>query len=204
MRSIPLLLLLASQPALAADPAPATAAEPSSPPATAPAPERLPLFGLRLAAGMPQGGNLSLVVRPTRDVRIEAGPAWNYLGWGAQFGVGFQPFHGVVSPVLDLSYGHFFPADASSHFPSAPAELQPLLQNLSYDYLAGLISLEFGSTRGLSFSIGGGVSYFWTTIHQSVTVVQSAGTPAETTVTFTDPAFRAVVPTLKFGVLYYF
>jgi hypothetical protein len=198
MRSIPLLLLLASAPALAAEPAP------TPPPAAPAAPEKLPLLGARLAVGIPQGSSLSLVVRPTRDVRIEGGPAWNYLGWGTQFGVGFQPFHGVVSPVLDLSYGHFFSADASSHFPSAPAELQPLLQNLSYDYLAGLISVEFGSTRGLSFSIGGGVSYFWTTIHQSVTVTQNAGTLQETTVTFQDPAFRAVVPTLKFGVLYYF
>jgi hypothetical protein len=67
-----------------------------------------------------------------------------------------------------------------------------------------MLSLEFGSVRGLSFSIGGGIAYFWTTVPQAVTVTQSPGTPQETTVTFDHPSFRAVVPTLKFGVLSYF
>jgi hypothetical protein len=202
MRALPLLLLLAAGPALAAGASDDPPAPP--PPEEAAPPAPLPMLGMRLTGGLPQGGALSLVVRPTRSVRIEAGPAWNSLGWGAQLGVGYQPFQGPLTPVLDLGYGHYAAADVSARFPNAAPELQPLLKNIGYDYLSGLVSLELGSPRGLSFSIGAGLAYLWTSVPASVTVTQNAGTAQQTTVTFDHPAFRAVIPTLKVGVLTYF
>jgi hypothetical protein len=201
-RRLVLLLLLAAAPALAEDPAPGPAA--ASPDPSSPAEAPLPRLGLRLGLGGPDGATASLVVRPLPSLRFHAGPAWNYLGWGVQGGVAVTPFRWAVSPVLEATYGHFFGADLNKVIKDIPAELQSLASDVGYDYLNGQVGLELGSPRGFTFSIGLGLSYLWSDIRGAATTVQNPGTPDEATVTVLNPSLRAVIPSFRLGMLFYF
>ena len=154
---------------------------------------------------LPDGVTADLVCRPLPYLRLQAGPAWNYLACGMQGGVAVTPFRWAVSPVLEASYGHFFGADLNRVFKNVPAELQPLrlgrrlrlLQRPGRPrarlaarphLLAGaraLLLLERPSTA-------------------PATVVKNQGTPDEATVTVANPSLRAVIPSLRLGLLYYF
>jgi hypothetical protein len=211
MRSLPLLLLLLATPALAQGPAvppdqapaPAAAATDPAPAAEVPA-APFPKFGFQLEAGVPVGATADLVYRPLPWLRLQAGPAWNYLAFGVQGGIVLSPIRWAISPVLDLRYGHFFNADLNKVATSAPTELQPLLSSFGYDYLNGQIALEFGSQRGFSFSVGMGLSYVWATLHGTGTVAHNTGTPDASSVTIVNPNLRAVIPSMRLGMLYFF
>ena len=144
------------------------------------------------------------MVRPLPYLRAQAGPAWNYLAFGLQLGVAVTPVRWAVSPVLEAGYGHFFGADVNKVVKNAPAELKPLFRDVGYDYFNGQVGIEFGSPRGYTFSLGLGLSYLWSTLHGSATVVKNQGTPDQATVTIVNPSVRAVIPSLRFGMLYYF
>jgi hypothetical protein len=216
----PLLLLLLATPAFAEDPPPpaaaesavspappAAAAEPAVTPAPPPPPPleaRLPKLGLRIGAGFPDGVTADVVYRPLPYLRLQAGPAWNYLAFGLQAGVAVTPFRWAVSPVLEASYGHFFGADLNKVFKNVPTEVQPLMKDFGYDYFNGLVGIEFGSPRGLTFSVGLGLSYLWSDVKGTATVVRNPGTASEATVTVANPSLRAVTPSLRLGLLFYF
>ncbi len=217
-RLLPLLLVLLATPALAEDPAPAPSTTPAiepapgaPPPAAEPAPPPPPpmeaplqKLGLRLGAGFPDGATASVVVRPLPVLRFQAGLAWNYLALGLQGGVAVTPVRWAVSPVLELNLGHFFGADVTKVAKNVPTELKTLFSDVGYDYFNGQVGIEFGSPRGFTFSLGLGLSYLWSTLHGTATVVKNQGTPDEATVTIVNPSVHAVVPSLRFGMLYYF
>ena len=187
-----------------ATPPPPPAENVPAPPLPPPAEAPLPRFGLRLGAGFPDGATADFVYRPQRWLRLQAGPAWNYLAWGFQGGVAFTPIRWAISPVIEVRYGHFFSTDLNRTFKSIEPELKPLVADVGYDYLNDQLALEFGSPRGFTFSLGVGLSWFWTNIHGTATTIQNAGTPDEVTVTVTDPSFKAMLPSLRLGMLYYF
>ena len=190
----------AAEPAAEQAPAQASAPVPAPPPAEAP----LPRFGIRFGAGIPDGATADLVFRPQRWLRLQAGPAWDYVGWGVQGGVALTPFRWAISPVFEVRYGHFFSANLNKTIKDIPVELQPLASDVAFDYVNGQVAFEFGSPRGFTFSLGFGLSYFWTDIRGTGTTVQNPGTPDEATVTVTDPSLSAVIPSVRLGVLYYF
>lgn len=214
-RTLPLLLALLAAPALAADPpadpppasspapAPPLADEPP-PPAPPPVEAPLPKLGLRLGVGLPDGASADLVFRPLPSLRVQAGPSWNYLAFGVQVGVAITPFRWAVSPVLEGTWGHFFAADLNKIWNDIPVELQSLASSVGYDYFNGQVAIEFGSPSGFTFSIGAGISYVWSDIPGSATTIQNPGTPDETTVTVVSPSLRAVTPSLRLGMLFYF
>jgi hypothetical protein len=121
-----------------------------------------------------------------------------------QVGVAVTPLRWAVSPVLEASYGHFFGADLNKVIKNVPTEVKPLVTDVGYDYFNGQVSLEFGSPRGYSFSLGLGLSYLRSNVTGTTTVVRNQGTPDEATVTVSNPRIRAVTPSLRFGMLYYF
>ncbi len=187
--------LAASTQAPAAEPAP-----PPPPPREAP----LPRLGLRLGLGFPDGATANAVYRPLPYLRVQAGPAWNYLAFGLQAGVAVTPIRWAVSPVLEASYGHFFGADLNKVIKNVPTEVQPLVKDVGYDYFNGQVGVEFGSPRGYTFSLGVGLSYLWSNVKGTATVVRNPGTANEATVTVVNPSLRAVTPSLRLGMLYYF
>jgi hypothetical protein len=206
-----LSLALAAAPALAADaplptplPPPAGSAAADLPPPPPPPLEAAwPRYGLRLDVGVPDGAVAAFVYRPLPALRLSAGPAWNYLGWGVQVGVAFTPIRWAVSPTLSADYGHYFDADASFLASSAgvPEEVRPLLEKVGYDYLDAQLGLELGSPRGFSFFLRGGIAYLWTTVRGANQSISNAGASV---VTVADPRIRATIPTVKLGFLYFF
>jgi hypothetical protein len=201
----------APPPPPAVAPAPAPAA-PEAAAVAAPTP-RLPRFGLRLGVGFPDAFTADLVFRPVPFLRFHAGPAWNYLAMGLQGGVAIQPFRWWVSPVLEANYGHFFHGDLTrlvkdNNSNSSKLDVKPLLRSFGYDYFSGQLSLEFGSPRGFAFSIGVGLTYFWSTLHGSATMTSASTNPADLfqsyRVTVANPTLRAVIPSARLGLLFYF
>lgn len=194
MRPLLLATLLALLPA-------AARAEENLPPppapgesALAPSP-RSPTLGLAFDVGVPEGGALSVAYRPWRPLRLWAGPAWNYLGWGLQGGVAVLPWHWAVSPALSLEGGHYFGANVTHVFKNVPEDAKPLLRSVGYDYVAGHLGVEFGSQRGFTFSLRLGLSYLR---------AAAKGTSQGTDVTFRDPTLRATLPSVKLGFQYFF
>jgi hypothetical protein len=161
---------------------------------------------VRLDLGFPDGAVLAVVVRPIPSLRVAAGPAWNYLGFGYQLGAGFAPFRWAITPVLSFDYGHFFDSDASRIFSGStgvPTQIQPLLKKVGYDYIDGQLGLEFGSQRGFCFFLRGGLAYFWTSVRGASQAAQGNG-GGTTTVTMSDPRLRATLPSVKLGVIVFF
>ena len=195
----------AAGPAATSEPAAAATAEAVAAPPPPPPPEApLPRFGVRLGAGFPDGATVDFVFRPRPWVRLQAGPAWNYVSFGGQAGIALTPFRWAVSPVLEVRYGRFAGADLNKVIKDIPAEMQSLATDVAYDYFNGQVAFEFGSPRGFTFSMAFGLTYFRTDIHGTGTTDKNTGTPDAVTVTVTDPALRAVAPSVRLGMLYYF
>jgi hypothetical protein len=187
------------------EPGAAPAAEPLAATTTEAKPDPYPRFGMRLGVGFPEAATAAFVFRPIPLVRLSAGPAWNYYGWGLQAGVGLTPIRWYISPVFEVSYGHFFPANLTKLYtPKAGDNFSPgtLLEKVNYDYFNGQVSFEFGSPRGFTFALGVGLCYFWTNLHGTATSLPDPG--STTTVSMTNPSVRMVVPSLRLGMLYYF
>ncbi len=184
-------------------PLPAAEAVPAPPPPP-PAEPPLPRFGIRLGAGAPDGATADFVFRPQPWLRLQAGPAWNSVAWGAQGGIALTPFRWAVSPVLELRYGRFAGANLNNTIKDIPAELKDLASDVAYDYFNGQLAFEFGSPSGFTFSLAFGLTFLRTDIHGTWVSVQNPGTPEEATVTMTDPSLRAVLPSVRLGMLYYF
>jgi hypothetical protein len=221
MRSVAAALVLI--PALARADPPATPAEGAAPPAAsavveapaapappappaAPAAEPLPRLGLLLDVGVPDGAVVAVVFRPVPPLRFSAGAAYNYAGYGVRGGIGWVPFRWALSPSLNVEAGRYFESDLTwiaDHSSGVPVELRPLLKHVGYSYASAQLGIEFGSPRGFSLNLRLGLSYFWTTIHGvGESVANVGGTTA--TLEVQDPRFRATLPSLKVGMLYYF
>lgn len=169
----------------------------------------LPRFGLVVEAGVPEGGAVSLVFRPYRAVRFAAGPAWNYLAWGAQGSLTFVPWQWAISPTIGIQGGRYFDADLRWLVKSGtgtPAELKPLLGAVGYSYAGAVLGLEMGSQRGFAFSLRFGLSYLWAQAKGSAQTTTSGGTTGATDaqVTLTNPRIRATIPTFQLGFQYFF
>ncbi len=192
MRRLLLLALLTPAISLAGD-------------ADPPSYDRFPRFGVSAAAGVPDGLVLSGVYRPLDFLRLSAGGSWNYFGYGLQGGVGLAPFHWPIDPTFNLELGHYFDSDmtwVADQSAGVPTELRPLLKDVGYNYVNAQVGIELGSARRFVIFARAGLSYFWTTIH-GVSEVTNTGTGQTATVRIADPEFRATLPSVKLGILFY-
>jgi hypothetical protein len=193
-------VLLAEPPAPAA-PAPApSAAAPAPRPA---APAGLPRLGLALDVGVPEGLALGATFRALPSLRLWAGPAWNYAGFGLQGGLSFTPLPWRLAPALSVEAGRYFSSDLSwlaEDEGGVPETLRPLLGDVSYSYAAAHLGVELGSPRGLVFSLRAGLAYLRAEARGTTSTTSDAGT----TVTFRDPVVRGTIPSLKLGLHYWF
>ncbi len=165
-----------------------------------------PRWGLLLGGGFPEGIAADAVFRPVPEVRLFAGPMWNYVGWGAQAGVTLLPWQMGVSPILSLEVGRYFRADATFLAGKAggvPAEVEPLLAHVAYDYASAHVGVEIGTRDAFAITVLAGLSYVSLTANGTTTTqVDVSGTTA--TVTFTDPHLRGTMPSVKVGVQLWF
>jgi hypothetical protein len=175
----------------------------SAPAASAPRASDDRRWGLLFDAGLPQGATVSAAYRPLPMLRIFAGPAWNYLGFGIQGGVSLAPWRFGVTPVLTVEGGRYFSANASfvaRGGQGVPPELEPLLKDMSYAYAAAHLGVEIGSQDGLAFGIDVGLGYVALDAKGTATKTDSSGATA----TFRDPRVRATLPAVKLGLHYWF
>lgn len=203
-----LLTLALAQTAKPAATAPSTgAAIPQAAQPAADAEPRYPEFGLSLDAAAPAGVTLAFVYRPVPFVRLWLGPAWNYLAFGGEGGVGIAPFQGKVTPVLSLEAGRYRSANVKARFgiKSGTDANDPsvLLEDVAVSYGSVLLGIEMGSPRGFSFGLRVGLSRLWLKMGRTATFsADQNGQP--TTLTLVDPTAGGVTPALKLGFTYWF
>ena len=187
----------------------AAAGAPPSEPATAdpeePAPSGpgLPRFGVAIGGGFPEFATLSVLYRPFRFLRLSAGPTWDYAAWGGNVGVTLVPVNWWITPLLGLEAGHYLRSDYSKlvHGGGADAaQMRPLLRHVDYSYTAADLGLEIGSPRGFAFTLKLGLSWVWITANGTGTKTSDGGT----TMSLTNPALRATLPSAKLGFQYWF
>jgi hypothetical protein len=206
-----LLSLLLCRAALAADatapvpPATETLAatpEPSKP-------EDLPMIGLMVDAGLPDGMNASLIVRPTSWLRTHAGGGYNMISTGVRAGVALIPFGS--GPSLTLEAGHYFDGNANGlarKIAGTSYKDNAILERIGYDYANAHLGLEFGSQH-VTFYIHGGMSYFRASVHNVDKMIQQQTDSSDlggsdTTVSVKqDPIIKAWTPSAKLGLIVY-
>ncbi len=188
-------------------PARAQVAETVSTPASAQEPAPLPVVGVMVDAGLPDGANGSLVVRPFSWLRAHGGGGTNMISKGIRVGATWLPFGSGPSATIEA--GHYFDGNANglaqrfagSTFSSA------LLERVGYDYANAHLGLDFGSRRAV-FYIHGGMSYIRADIHNFDSVVASKassnGGNGSTEISVNqDPTVRAWFPSVKLGLIVY-
>jgi hypothetical protein len=196
-----LLPALAALALTAASPAPLTLSQPA-PAARVESSTRLKLLGLQLDAGAPDGGVVSLVVRPVKWVRADAGFAYNYLGMGARGGLTVVPFHWAIVPTLRVEAGRFFKSDVNEkleRFASdIPTYMKPALDSFGYDYASAQVGLEFGSQRSFVFFVRGGLAWLKADFGDANGIEDGS-----TEVDVTGLSAHASGPTASLGFLFY-
>jgi hypothetical protein len=165
----------------------------------------LPVLGLMVDGGVPDGATVSAVYRPFSWLRTEAGAGYNMISKGARAGLTLLPFG--AGPSATLEAGHFFDGDANGFARSiagAGFEDKAVLQRIGYDFANAHLGLDFG-TRRVVFFIHGGMSYVRAQIHNvNEQVAASSSSSSSTTVSFNqDPTVRVVAPSAKLGFIFY-
>jgi len=170
-------------------------------------PKPLPLFGVMVDAGLPDGANASLVLRPFSWLRAHGGGGYNMISSGIRAGATLLPFGSGPSATIEA--GHYFDGDANGlarRFAGATFQ-SALLERVGYDYANAHLGLDFGS-RNVVFYIHGGMSYIRAQIHNFDSVVASTasdnGANGSTEISVKqDPTVKAWVPSAKLGLIVY-
>jgi hypothetical protein len=151
---------------VAQDPQVVTAVD--APPAEASAPRALPWLGVMADAGVPDGMQGSLVLRPWKALRASVGGGYNMISKGVRVGVTLLPFGRGPSGTLEA--GHYFEGDANAaaakFFGAGISEsfLSPTFQRVGYDFVNAHVGLDLGYKRA-TFYIHGGMSYVQSHVH---------------------------------------
>jgi hypothetical protein len=163
--------------------------------------------GFLFDAGVPDGAQLALALRPAPWLRLYAGGGHNSVSKGFRGGFSVVPF--AAGPAISLEAGHFFEGDANKlirKFDNRNIWLAPLFRRLSYTYANLHAGLDFG--RGaVTFFMHGGFSYVRTTIHKANEVLDDSeiGAIDNTTITLpADPVVKILTPSVKLGMVIYF
>jgi hypothetical protein len=167
------------------------------------------VLGLLADAGVPDGINAALALKPAPWLRLHLGGGHNTVSSGVRGGAAWLPLGS--GPSLSVEVGHYRDGDANSlvrSFAAPDRWVTPLLERLGYTYVNTQIGLELG--RGnLQFYAHGGISYLRTELHNAQAALEARGpAPSGTGATQVritrDPIVRAWVPSLKLGMVVYF
>lgn len=162
-----------------------------------------PKLGVAIGGGFPDLASASLLFRPISHVRFFAGPMWGYVGWGVQGGVVLVPWNAWIAPTISLEGGKLFRSDVTflaKDKGGVPEGIEPLLRNIDYQYAAVDLGLELGSPRGLASYVRVGLSYVSLKANGTATYTSDTGSK----VSLSDPSFHGTLPSVKFGLQYWF
>jgi hypothetical protein len=180
-------------------------------PVAKPVAKPLPVLGLGLDVGVPDGAAVSGVYRPFRWLRAEVGGSYNMISKGVRGGLTLVPFG--MGPSATLEAGHYFDGDANGlarKFAGAGFDDNAVLQRIGYDYANAHLGLDFGMRR-VVFFIHGGMSYIRANVHNinselpgGTASAGGMGSSGGTTVSFNqDPTVRIFTPSVKLGFIFY-
>ena len=178
-----------------------------------PAPRKLPSLGLMTDAGIPDGMQASLVLRPWKALRLSAGGGYNMIGKGVRVSATLLPFGRGPSGTLEA--GHYFEGNASAAAVKffgpgvVSSAFGPTLERIGYDFVNAQVGLDFGYKR-VTFYIHGGMSYVHAQVHHVDTLINSSpsinGQDASGT-QYSVPQgvnVKAIGPSGKVGLIVYF
>ena len=187
------------------DAQPAAAVQQSVPEAPV-RPKRLPLLGVMVDVGVPDGLIGSLTIRPRKWVRVSGGGGSNGISSGWRAGLTLLPFG--AGPSASFEYGGYQDGDANALAKTFGFGSSPVLQRVGYQYMNAHLGLDFGSRRFVFF-LHGGVTMLRGQIHNLEALIPSppagdASATGTTEVTVRhDPNAKAVGPSLKLGLIVY-
>jgi hypothetical protein len=164
--------------------------------------EPRPRLGVMVDAGVPDGGNASLVYRPVSRVRLAAGVSHNLVGPGVRGSVTLAPLTTWITPTLSATYGRFFERDASkvARIVTGDDILEsPAHERFGYDYADAHLGLELGRER-VTFFLHGGVTRVRGQVHD----LDENNNDGEATVTFSeDPRVTMTTVSARLGFIFY-
>jgi len=164
----------------------------------------LPLLGVMVDVGVPDGLMASLVARPWTWMRVSAGGGTNSISNGWRAGISLLPFG--AGPSATLEYGRYQDGDANDlakKFVGGNFNGSPALERVGYEFMNAHLGLDFGS-RNVVFFVHGGVTMLRGQIHNLDAAIAGAGGMGTTEVAVRqDPNFKAVGPSFKVGLLCY-
>lgn len=168
-------------------------------------PKRLPIFGVGLDVGVPDGANLSLVARPCPWARVHVAMGNNSISYGWRFGATLLPLR--TGPAFVVEYGHYRDGNANpvaGKLIGSSFEPSPLFERVGYDYVNLHLGLNFGYRRFVFF-VQGGLSILRGQIHNADQAIHDATAGLNNTdvSVHSDPTFKATGFAGKLGVIAY-
>jgi hypothetical protein len=162
--------------------------------------------GVMVDAGVPDGFNGSLVVRPFRPLNIHAGVGTNLISYGVRAGAQLYLLPTAISPTLSAEVGRYFPGDANEAIArlgvSADSD-NPLLREVGYDYANLHLGLDFGREH-FSFYIHAGFSAVRGKIRHLDELVAEDADESLTFEVGQDATANIVAPSARIGFLFFF
>lgn len=128
----------------------------------APSGPSLPWFGIMADAGIPDGMQASIVLRPVKALRASVGGGYNMVSKGVRVGLTLLPFGRGPSAAIEA--GRFFEGNANNAAAKvfgpgvATSAFGPSLERIGYDFVNAHVGLDFGWKR-VTFYVHGGMSY---------------------------------------------
>ncbi len=175
---------------------------PANPNATPPWKTR---FGVRLAAGAPEGVGAAALFHPRRWLRTHVGATRNTLGFGVRGGLGLIPIELLISPSLELEYGYYFNADYGkllAQLHGQPAPVATGIRDVNYHQASGNLGLEFSPSRYVTLFGGVGISYWFIQVDDAKAFIREAEENPEITARPLHLGLSS--PVAKLGLLIYF
>jgi len=123
--------------------------------------KRVPLLGVRLDLGFPDGLGLDFLGNPLPFLQLHLGLMYSIFGVGFRGGVSFLPWHGVFRPVLTLESGYQFNSMVGLWLYTTHVSLYNLFDNFRYTFINSTLGFDVGSANvAFIFRIGGSFLFF--------------------------------------------
>ena len=159
------------------------------------------IIGLGIDGGAPGGGGLTLLVRPLWWLRLNAGLAYNVIGFGYRGGITLAPGQWAVTPTLNFDAGRYLSGDMNRFVTVTDPNARSLLSHTTYTFATAQIGLEFGSQRRFSFYLRGGLTYLFSTLSGADVTAIAQGNSGSPNNTFraADTKFSTIAPCASLG-----
>jgi hypothetical protein len=166
---------------------------------------RLPIFGVGVDAGVPDGLTFSVIARPLPRARVQLGMGSNGISWGLRTGATWLPLR--AGPAAIFEYGHYHEGNANAvagTLIGSSFRASPLFDRVGYDYWNLHLGMNYGYQR-VAFFVQGGLSIVRGEIHNADRAVREAVSSLDGTqvAIHGNPSIKAIGFGAKLGLIAY-